>query len=232
VLLALLPLLAGGFPAEWLPPRGVAVALGLVAGGALACALAAVRPRPAIVAGTLAGVSAAVFLAAAAVLVPAFAAAQPHDAVVSDVQRERFYRPDASVVVCADEARVQRDVLFHARLPVREDCDLWAAAVSRQPFLLLLRPPERASLSAVEGLREVSTYHYLPATALTLRGLRAGAGPQELTLVANYATTDPVAEIKRKRDRKRALKAEGSNQESATGNQRPPQKVRSSADGP
>jgi 4-amino-4-deoxy-L-arabinose transferase-like glycosyltransferase len=213
VLLALLPLLAGRFPAEWLPSRGIALAVLLVAAGALACALAAVRPGPVAVAATLASVSAAVFLAAAAVLVPAFAAAQPHGAVVSDVQRERFYRPDASVVVCGDEARVQRDVLFHARLPVREDCDLWGAAVSRQPFLLLLRPPERAALSAVEGLREVSTYRYLPASALTLEGLRAGAGPQELTLVANFATTDPVAETKRKRDRKRALRAESSNQQ-------------------
>jgi len=113
------------------------------------------------------------------------------------------------VVVCGDEARVQRDVLFHARLPVQEHCDLWAVAVSRQPFLLLLRPSERASLSAIDGLREVATYRYLPATALTLRGLREGAGPQELTLVANFQTADPVAETKRKRDRKRALRANG-----------------------
>jgi 4-amino-4-deoxy-L-arabinose transferase-like glycosyltransferase len=212
VLLALLPLLAGAFPSEWLPPSGIAVTVVLVAIGALACGIAALRPRPRVVAATLAGVSAAVFLAAAAVLVPAFAAAQPHGAIVADVQRERFYRPDASVVVCGDEARVQRDVLFHARLPVQEQCDLWAVAVSRQPFLLLLRPSERASLSRIDGLREVATYRYLPATALTLRGLREGAGPQELTLVANFATTDPVAETKRKRDRKRALRAIGESQ--------------------
>jgi 4-amino-4-deoxy-L-arabinose transferase-like glycosyltransferase len=207
MLLAALPLLLGGFPGEWLPRRGLAVAVTLVAAGALACAVAAVRPRPALVTATLTSVSAAVFLTAAGLLLPSFAAAQPNGLVVADVRRERHYRPDAAVVLCADEARVQRDVLFHARVPVKEQCDLWAAASSRLPYLLLLRPSERASLGAIEGLREVATYRYVPATALTLRGLRAGAGPQELTLVANFATSDPVAETKRKRDRKRALRA-------------------------
>jgi hypothetical protein len=163
-----------------------------------------------VVTATLGAVSAAVFLAAAVVLMPAFAAAQPHDAVVSDVQRERAYRPDAVVVICQDEARVQRDVLFHARVPVQEQCDLWAAATARHPFLLLLRPTERLALQAVEGLREVATYRYVPATALTLRGLSAGLAPQELSLMANFTTTDPVAETKRKRDRKRALRLEAS----------------------
>jgi 4-amino-4-deoxy-L-arabinose transferase-like glycosyltransferase len=205
--LAALPLLAGRFPVEWLPSRGPALAVAAVAPlGALACALAALRPRPAVVTGTLAAVAASVFLAAAVVLVPAFAAAQPHEEVVADVERERNYRADAVVIVCGDEARVQRDVLFHARVPVQEQCDLWAAAASRHPFLLLLRSPERASLQALEGLREVATYRYLPATALTLRGLSQGVAPQELSLMANFATSDPVAETKRKRDRKRALR--------------------------
>jgi 4-amino-4-deoxy-L-arabinose transferase-like glycosyltransferase len=205
--LAALPLLAVRFPIEWLPSRGPALAVAAVAPlGALACALAALRPRPAVVTGTLAAVAAAVFLAAAVVLVPAFAAAQPHDAVVTDVERERVYRSDAIVVICEDEARVQRDVLFYARVPVQEQCDLWAAAASRYPFLLLLRPPERLSLQAMDGLREVATYRYVPAAALTLRGLTAGVAPQELSLMANFVTADPVAETKRKRDRKRALR--------------------------
>lgn len=208
-LLAALPLFVGAFPGEWLPPRGVSVCAALVAAGSLACALAAARPRPAVVTATLAGVSAALFLAVAGLLIPAFAAAQPNDAVVADVERERHYRPEAEVVVCADEARVQRDVLFRSRVPVREQCDLWAAASAPAPVLLLLRPSERLSLGRMERLREVATYRYLPATALTLRGLRAGAGPQELTLMANFATADPVAETKRKRDRKRALRAVG-----------------------
>ena len=58
----------------------------------------------------------------------------------------------------------------------------------------------------MDGLREVATYRYVPAAALTLRGLTAGVAPQELSLMANFVTADPVAETKRKRDRKRALR--------------------------
>jgi 4-amino-4-deoxy-L-arabinose transferase-like glycosyltransferase len=208
-LLAALPLLAARFPADWLPAPGTTLAVALLmALGALACGVAALRPRPSVVAGTLAAVSAAVLMAAAAVLVPAFAAAQPGAAVVRDVQRERVYRPDAAVVACDDEPRVQRDVLFYARVAVQEQCDLWAVATSSRPSLLLLRAPELLSLKAIDGLREVGTYRYVPATALTLRGLRGDLQPRELALVANFATTDPVAEGKRKRERKRALRAE------------------------
>jgi 4-amino-4-deoxy-L-arabinose transferase-like glycosyltransferase len=207
LLLAALPAAALRVPSDWLPSASwwlLVAAVPLL--GALACAWAAWRPRPPAVLATLAGASATVFLAASAVLLPAFAAAQPHRALLADVQRERFYRPDAAVVVCEDEARVQREVLFHARVAVQEQCDLWAPASSPHPFLLLLRAPERQALSAVEGLREVGTYRYLPSSVLTLRGLLAGVRPAELTLVANYATTDPVAETRRKRERKRALR--------------------------
>ena len=34
----------------------------------------------------------------------------------------------------------------------------------------------------------------------------AGVEPQPLALVANFDTDDPVAEVKRKKDRKRALR--------------------------
>jgi 4-amino-4-deoxy-L-arabinose transferase-like glycosyltransferase len=209
LLLAVLPSAAARVPAGWLPPPGLrAVAVTVPVLGALACAWAARRPRPPLVLGALAGSSAALFLAASAILLPAFAAAQPHRAVVADVQRERQYRPDAQVVVCEDEARVQREVLFHARLAVQEQCDLWAPASSPHPFLLLLRTHEREALSGVEGLREVGAYPYLPATALTLRGLLGGVRPARLWLMANYTTLDPVAETRRKRDRKRALRDE------------------------
>ena len=209
-LLAAVPLLAGVFPAEWLPAPSLLLPLMVLpALAALLCALAALRGRPALVVGTLAAVSALGFVAARAVLVPAFAAAQPNAAVSADVGRERSYRPDLTVAVCDDEARVQRAILFHARVPVQQQCDLWAAAASPHPFLLLLREPERASLQAVENLREVGRYRYLPAQALTFGGVLAGARPAELSLVANFATSDPVAEMKRKRDRKRALHPEG-----------------------
>jgi len=206
-LLAALPLVVGVFPSEWMPAPTLLVAL--PAAAALACALAALRPRPGLVMGALAGVSAVACLAAGALLVPAFARAQPNAAVSADVAREWRYRPDVTVAVCDDEARVQRAVLFFARVPVQQQCDLWGAATSPLPFLLLLRQPERASLESIEGLREVATYRYLPAQALTFHGLLAGAGPARLSLMANYATSDPVAEVKRKRDRKRAIRPSG-----------------------
>jgi 4-amino-4-deoxy-L-arabinose transferase-like glycosyltransferase len=208
-LLAALPLALVRVPPGWRPPFALlaaVVAVPLL--GALACAWRAVRLRPGRVMATLAAASAALFLAAAAVLLPAFAAGQPHREVAADVRRERLYRPDAGVVVCEDAARVQREVLFHARVPVQEQCDLWAPASSTHPFLLLLRPVEREALAAVPGLREVGAYPCVPATALTLRGLLGGISPEELSLVANYATTDPVAETRRKRERKRALREE------------------------
>jgi 4-amino-4-deoxy-L-arabinose transferase-like glycosyltransferase len=208
VLLAAVPLVVGVFPADWLPSL-LAPMVVLPALAALACALAALRGRPALIVAALAAVSALAFLAAGAVLVPAFAGAQPNAAVSADVGRERSYRPDVNVAVCEDEARVQRAILFQARVAVQQQCDLWAAATSPHPFLLLLREPERASLQPVEGLREVGRYRYLPAQALTFGGLLAGARPAELSLMANFSTADPVAETKRKRDRKRALRPEG-----------------------
>ena len=99
---------------------------------------------------------------------------------------------------------MRRDLLFHARLTAEEHCALWAPASSRRPYLLLLRPEERAALAAAD-LREVARYRGLPATALTLTGLVRGVAPQELVLAANFPTDDPVAEQKRKKDRKRAL---------------------------
>jgi hypothetical protein len=125
---------------------------------------------------------------------------------VEDVRRERAYRSDAAVAACSDPLRVQRDILFHARTPVEERCDLWAIASSSRPFLLLLDPEERRSLVGAEGVREIARYRYLPATALTLAGVIGRPVPSEMTLAANFATDDPVAETKRKRDRKRALR--------------------------
>jgi hypothetical protein len=124
--------------------------------------------------------------------------------MTQDVLRERHYRPDAAVVMCSDPARVQRDLLFAARIVVAERCDLWALASSPQPFLFLLGPDETHSL--LPQLRPVAGYRALPATALTLSGVLAGVQPQAVALVANFETDDPVAEIKRKKDRKRLLR--------------------------
>jgi hypothetical protein len=145
------------------------------------------------------------FLAAVTVFLPAFRAAQPNEAILADVLRERRYRPDAGMALCHDAPRVQRDILFHARLAVEERCDVWAPASSSAPFLLLLQPEERRSLAAVPGFRVVSEHDALSGRDLTLRGLLRGPRPEGVVLAANFDTDDPVAERKRKKERKRAL---------------------------
>jgi len=75
--------------------------------------------------------------------------------------------------------------------------------------MLLLRPEERPSLVSLPRMRTIREYAYLPATVLTLNGLLQPPKPARLLLVANYTTRDPVAEVKRKRDRKQALREAG-----------------------
>jgi hypothetical protein len=144
-----------------------------------------------------------------AAFLPAFYAAQPHRAVLDDVQRELRYRPEASLAFCADPARLERELLFRARLAGYQRCDLWAPAASRHPFLLMLEPRELPALAALPTLREVARYRYLPANLATLRGLLAPPPPETVVLAANYPTDDPVAEARRRQQRKRALRAAG-----------------------
>jgi 4-amino-4-deoxy-L-arabinose transferase-like glycosyltransferase len=200
------PWVAARVPGEWLPSAAPELLAALTFGGGLAFVWAALRPTPTRTVLTLAGVCGTAFLLAVAVFLPAFHAAQPQRAVLADVQRERHYRPDASLAYCSDRARLQRDVLFHARLAGQNRCDLLAPAASHLPFLLLLEPRELPSLAAVPTLREIERYRYVPATALTLRGLLEGPTPEMVVLAANFATDDPRAEIKRKQARKRALR--------------------------
>lgn len=193
-------------PGGWLPAGPARAALAVAAGlGSLGCLWAAWRPAPARVAAALAAPTGAVFFVLVAFFLPAFRAAQPNAAILEDVARERAYRKDASVALCKDPARVQRDLLFHDRLNVWERCALWEPASSKRPFMLLLASEERASLSELPGMRTVREYSYLPATALTLGGLLRLPDPGTLLLVANYPTVDPVAEAKRRRARKQAL---------------------------
>jgi 4-amino-4-deoxy-L-arabinose transferase-like glycosyltransferase len=194
-------------PAGWLPGVPAQVLLAVVAGlGALACLAAAARVTAPRTMGALAASFAGVFLVLASAFLPAFTAAQPNDAIVEHVMRERAYRPEARLVACSDPARVRRDLLFHARTVAVERCDLWGLAASRRPFLLLLQPEERASLQALPGYREISEHRYLPATVLTLTGFLSGPPARTMVLAANYATDDPVAEAKRKRSFKQAVK--------------------------
>jgi 4-amino-4-deoxy-L-arabinose transferase-like glycosyltransferase len=204
----LVPWTTARVPLEWLAPAPAQVALALVSAAAAIVAVhAALRPAPVRVAVALGGGTAAVFLVLAAWFLPAFRNAQPNLALSADVVRERQYRPEAAVVLCSDPVRVQRDLLFDARIVVEERCDLWALAASSHPFLLILGPEETQSL--LPQLRPVASYRGLPATALTFGGLVAGVEPRTMALVANFETDDPLAEVKRKKDRKRALRDEG-----------------------
>jgi hypothetical protein len=127
---------------------------------------------------------------------------------VADVRRERQFRPDAELALCEDPARVARDVLFDARLVAQERCDLWNPAASRLPFLLLADLEQVRALSSVPGIREVDQYDCVPAASMTLGHLLAGLTVERFVLLANYRTDDPMAEVKRRKDRKRALRLE------------------------
>lgn len=198
-------------PAEWLP--------GAVARGALALVVAAVcagavlvwtRPTVPRVLATLGGGALALHVLLAVAFLPAFRYGQPNAQVVEDVARELAYRNEATLAGCTDTTRVQRDLLFFLRRAVEERCDLWSVAASRLPYLIMATPNEAQALAAVPTVREVGVYRALPATALSFRGILDGPQPETLLLLANFTTADPVAEAKRKKDRRKALKDEAS----------------------
>jgi hypothetical protein len=138
--------------------------------------------------------AALLFFSVNTVFLPAFRAAQPQQAVVEDVLRVRQHQPEAALIFCVDHARLQRDLLFHARVVAQQRCDLKAAASSPQPLLLLLQSEERAALVA---LRELGEYRYLPASALTLRGFLAGLRPSTVILLANETIEARETEVNR-----------------------------------
>ena len=203
-------------PTDWLPgwPSQVAlIVLGAVV--ALAAALAAARPSPSRTAAVLAAGTATPLALLAAAFLPAFSSAQPNAAVVADVRRERTWRPDAELAACGDPSRVARDLLFEARLTAQDRCDVWAPASSRLPFLLLVGPEQRRSLDLVPGIREIAVYRCVPAGAMSLGQILGGLETEPIILLANYHTDDPVAETKRVKDRKRALRREAAAWEAA-----------------
>jgi 4-amino-4-deoxy-L-arabinose transferase-like glycosyltransferase len=170
-------------PSDWLPAPALFLALAtLLLGAGMACLMAALWITPQ---RTMAAVSAAAVLllfSVNAVFLPAFRTAQPQQAIVDDVLRVQQGQPKLALIFCEDHARLQRDVLFHARVVAQKRCDLKVAASSPQPTLFLLQPNERAALV---GLHELGEYHYLPASALTLRGFLAGPQPSTVILMAN-----------------------------------------------
>jgi hypothetical protein len=174
-------------PEPWLPGSGArALLIAVLVTGALALVLAAGRPGPTRAAMALAGCVSAVVVVLSAFFVPAFTRAQPGGAIVKDVARERIRRPDLTLAVCSDPARVRRDLLFHARVPVLSRCNLAQRAASATPYLLLASPEEEAELRKNPRHRPVASYRYLPA-AITLAWVLRGPEPGELLMVANFA---------------------------------------------
>jgi 4-amino-4-deoxy-L-arabinose transferase-like glycosyltransferase len=207
--LALVLALPPRIPDAWLPgavPRVLLV--GLLAAGAVALVGVAIRPSAARATGALASLVAAAWLVLVVFFLPAFAAAQPNRAIVADVARELRYRPEVRMAFCSDPTRVRRDVLLHVRLAAFSECDLWSLAGSRVPFLLLATPAQDASFRVNPRYREIARYRYLPASALTLDGLFSLRDPGEIVLGANFRTTDPEAERKRKREYRKVIQRE------------------------
>jgi 4-amino-4-deoxy-L-arabinose transferase-like glycosyltransferase len=206
--LALVLALPPRIPDAWLPgalPRALLVAL--LAAGATALLAVAARPTAARAAAALASLAASVWFVLAVFFLPAFAAAQPNRAIVAAVARELRYRPEAQMAFCSDPTRVRRDVLLHVRLAAVSECDLWSLAGSRVPFLLLATPAQDASFRADPRYREIARYRYLPASTLTLDGLFSVLEPGEIVLGANFVTSDPEAERKRKREYRKGFQA-------------------------
>lgn len=193
-------------PAEWLPgPAAERLLAAVLVGGAVALAAAALRPTAVRVAAALSATVAAAWLVLVAFFLPAFTSAQPNRAIAQDVARERRYRPDARMAVCSDPSRTRREVLFETRIAVEESCRLWSLAASPFPYLLLLTPDEHASLATIRGYREVASYRYVSAGALTFEGLSASPEVGVMVLGANFETSDPVAQRKKKRAYRKAM---------------------------
>jgi len=196
-------------PAGWLPdPSHGPLLVAVVTLAALVLLAAALRPTPARVLAALSAATATVFLLLVTLFLPAFSAGQPNRAIAADVARERLYVPRAQLAFCEDPARVRRDVLFAARHAGVEQCDLWSLAASHEPYLFLVSPAQAASFRVLAKYRHVGSYRYLPARTLTLDGLLDGASTGEVQLVANYATPDPVAERKRRKEYRRRIQQE------------------------
>jgi 4-amino-4-deoxy-L-arabinose transferase-like glycosyltransferase len=204
--LIVLVLLPTRIPSPWLPDpriRGGLSILAVAAAGTLMAVAARTTPARALTA--LVATAGGLYVGLILFFLPVFRARQPNLLITRDVIRELRYRPDARLALCADPARVQRDVLFEARLAAEEHCDLWNPASSRLPFLLLVQQEERESLERNPRIRIVGEYRYLPATALTLAGLWRRYDADQLVLIANYRTDDPEAIARQKRKRKREM---------------------------
>ncbi|MEO8500088.1 MAG: glycosyltransferase family 39 protein [Vicinamibacteria bacterium] len=169
------------------------------------CLLSAVRPK----AQTVVTVCATSVLGTALFLfgsiVPAYREAQPTEEFLDHIARERIYTPDLEIAVCDDSLRLQRDILFTLRIPVRERCELWQVASSSRKFLMIVTLPQERSLRTADNVRHIASLRHIPADVTRLGTLLEGAEVTKVGLLANFQTTDPVARWKRNREFKRWL---------------------------
>lgn len=166
---------------------------------------AAIRPRTTVVVliCATAVLGAALFLFGS--IVPAYRVAQPTEEFLDHIARERVFTPDLQIAVCDDTLRLQRDILFSLRIPVVEQCELWAVISSSFKFLVIVTPAQERSLRTAENVRHIATLKLLPADITRIGTLLQGATVSKIGLLANFQTTDPVARWKRNREFKRWL---------------------------
>ena len=173
-----------------------------------ACLFSAAFPRPRRVVASCAAAIVGTAIVLFGSIVPAYRAAQPNDTLVDHIARERVYTPDLQVVVCDDSLRLQRDILFHLRVPVVEQCQLWAVVSSERKSLLIVTLDQERSLRSASRVRHIASLPHIPADVTKIGTLLKGAHLAKIGLLANFETTDPVARWKRNREFKRWLDTE------------------------
>ena len=218
-LIALVPAaLQPRIPTDWLPAWPAQVALIALGGGRRPgrgpgrgatltfagwppCSRAAPRPRFALLAGAF---------------LPAFRDAQPNAAVVTDVQRERAWRPDAELAACGDPvARQPRPSLRRAARPRRTAATCGIPRRRACPSCSSSAPRSGARWSRCRASARSPSIGASPPPAMTVGQILGGLETERIVLLANYPTDDPVAETKRVQDRKRALRQAAAEWEAA-----------------
>ncbi len=199
---AVFPMLPAPFsPSEWT----VKWIRGFLTLGSLACFGTAIRPSTRAIVSVCAASVLSTALVLFGAIVPAYRLAQPTEELLDHIARERIYTPDLRIAVCDDTLRLQRDILFTLRIPVIENCELWAVVSSSRKFLIIVTPAQEKSLRTADPVRHIVTLDHLPADVTRAGTLWSGARVSKVGLLANFQTEDPVARWKRNREFKRWL---------------------------
>jgi hypothetical protein len=165
--------------------------IGALGAAALACAVAAIRAKPARTFGVLIAVSIVVFIVAECVILPVFFAAQPNAAIAEIARRERMREPHLRVAAHQDPVGLSRELLFDARLDLAPLSDLRAPELGA-PFLLIVGPDQAgievlSAYDAIPGYRKVGEYPYIPPGIFSVRGALHGVEPKTLELLSNFS---------------------------------------------